>query len=842
MPVDARVQSIEIFSEFQNGSDFSLNPLVTSPNLKGPAGGRRKARIIVDFAVYAVFDSWTVTESNSNDRMELRVSESRKWRDEGFDNGDFLILLVESPSIPSYAFTYWQINFLSDDRHAKLIQPDGLSNAFALGTNSSTEGRILAKAYTPRTSVDHNFGFIENSESDNFLSKFDESTLAYSFDEIGPVTGAGITPWEPSRDTSIFNGEFKNPKLSSQTGSLTGRFTGYKPDANHNVFGFGTLGQNTIQSYTFEHEFIIPYYYRDGELSNLETGVLPLDIFANQNSLKYIFGQTYRSNISADSTGSFTKSEINGQVSYFGEVFNNNAPQYELVPGSVTITDGLGNPRPQLVANQLNRFNFQIQALNLPDFGTDAAVMVAYISKLPTTDEYSNQDKTFKEIWSYESERNIQNALGVTNDIIRDFFFAENGSDPTIIDVQLDIQFTDLSEIANDDNYLLWVELNNVNSADAINTGKLQSLVVFQDTMFIDTDIPGLLQDFNLRLYNQGEAPVDFNNDGFSDGHLFLESPVSAVLDFNAVLNVGSTITDIVFRYAAYNTVTGESFNIQSFNVPVQTPLFGVAGEQVITFNGTRGYELAAGNPYNEVEIYMGTLDIPGQLQQYYVKVPFICTYQEWLEATEAEDFPSVFVNNSLPFDGKNLKSSRYSNTNNWQIRAFYDITVNNSGVDTVYRHSSQNLDVYDYEQDNLSPALFAITLETFKEDLTPTNGNILTNEPTLIRATYTPNYALTPGYPSDASEIWGTVKIEPQNQPGDDRSTASTEEADFSGSRVKNATKQMLVGGIIVIEATTDPNNLDPTATYKIASEMNRIGSPSLMTAYSDGFSDGFS
>jgi len=284
---------------------------------------------------------------------------------------------------------------------------------------------------------------------------------------------------------------------------------------------------------------------------------------------------------------------------------------------------------------------------------------------------------------------------------------------------------------------------------------------------------------------------------------------------------------------AGYDETNDDSFEIDSFDVPLGTPTTGPNGEQIISNTSTRGFNLSSDSQFNQVQLISNTYDGVNNKQPYTARVPFKISWADWQELLTV---PDSFVDQNEPFNGKNKKSSRYSNINGYELRVMYFVTVEQNGISTIYRHISGEVNVYDYNNDDSVPADFVGTIQTFKSDgTTNTNLKVLSSEPTKIKATFVPN-----AFDPTLEDYYGIIRIEPSLQQAFDIDEASTIRGNAPTPRVSGAT--ITKDGVnVVIEAETVVENLQPGQEYNLSARLGLNQEP-LTKAHNEGFSEGFS
>ena len=126
--------------------------------------------------------------------------------------------------------------------------------------------------------------------------------------------------------------------------------------------------------------------------------------------------------------------------------------------------------------------------------------------------------------------------------------------------------------------------------------------------------------------------------------------------------------------------------------------------------------------------------------------------WQSWLEFKDA---PTNFYDKSKSYNGLNQKSSNYSLDNaNYGIKVLFDAVVDS----TNYVKTSEEIEVYDYDEDDQDPTAWTCEIKTFDINETEIANNVIKDGYTQVRAFFKPE--VTPTFTSsvnlqDAANNW---------------------------------------------------------------------------------------
>lgn len=787
MAVQITVTESKYFSEIKNGPLFDQNTGDFGTHLKGSLGERLKAELTVQIRWSMPMLNYNVT---GGDTITLQ---SGSFFSEGFSVGDSANLSLQDGS-QSVTFT---VTSISSD--GKVMNTSGL--APIANQSYGTADPDLLRGLTQLEGLKYKFNFIGNTDSTNFISVIDETTLAYKTD--------GIRTASPTPVISIWDDTI----LGSQTGNHQVSFVNDISDNGFNGSSPSLFPLNSIQEFKIEHEFILTPYYLDGELTNLETLTRPERIEAGV-SLKHVIDFEFRSTLSNPNTAKTGRYDnVLGETSYFDENFGDEATQYSIT--NVVLTSGSG-----IDSDNVTNLQFSVLSADASFLATHPVVM--YHSKLPELDEYNESTELFETNFVFESLRSTINGAPTNGTIFTDL---DVDLDTTSkIDFSVNIQLTAAQKLLVDegDDYLLSVGVAN----DALTTDLSDKAIlkVNLSEYIKDLAVPDLMENTKFDFFTH---VMPFTT-GLEVGFTGLEAWVQDGIMLNWAFTLDRTLNAVLERFrirlVALKTADDTFFPLEDVEYDLSgvivTP--GTPTTQQIEIAKTRGFPLGEDSIFNLKTFTTGTYSAPDQ--PYSGQTSFLINWQEWLSLPGAD---AIFYNVAQPNDGLNQKASQYSLKEGYEIRFLMDADVSVDGATvTNYKFKSPEATIRDFEEQDGSPISWTPVKETFDLDGANVNQEILTNQNTRVEFTYTPSAA-----PGLADLYWGHYTIEEVNQPGvaiDRMSTLNY--IPLTGQDIlipldgETRVKQSLSGGNIVHEVLVNFNKLNPAKSYNVYGRLGLV------------------
>ena len=783
MGISLRVFNQKFLNQYTNDVDFTANTGDFTNNLAGSVMENIQYSFNVDV-------SWDSYASAGNEWAYTGVGLIRSvgsWEADGFRVGDSCDLRQSD----TYAANITVTSFSSDKLTLYYTLNSGvISNV----TNGSLHG------LTHLTANVYKFGLIGNSENFNVESKVSENDQGYYGSNIGFDTGGGV------RDTNFVILQRLGQYKDWQTGSMKIKFV-----SNPSTY---------VQRFEIVHEFIITPYYLDGELSNLQNNIIP-SLLNGLNSLKYVFSPGFRTVLSNPNTEKFTTVSNNlGSVAWFNENFNGFQNDYEVESITYEEANTLASADGILIGSK-TRIKATINRISGTFSGAER--FGVYVSYLPEQNEYQNTTATdLKENFIYD---NAFNNAGLPSSSGSDFITVTSATiNAGKLDVVIELEYSAAQKTflsnklqQNAANFIVGIEVGD----STLPSGNSDRVVLLADVNTYDesADIPDLMDVTKFDIYpHNKQIGVDLGSTNLTAWN---EDGVAIEFSFDLDLNKQAYLNSLDFKLIAFNTITEQYFELDSFAYSVASAIVS-GGVQQINESTTRGYILKSGDQFNEIEISVGG-NVAG-VQTYNGTFSQKISWQDWIQNLGVD---TDFYDASKPNDNLNNKSSNYSLLKDYEIRL--SIYANLDGVNqfgvsgnTNYLFNSPLITVFDYEKDsNLIPT-WSHEIETFNaSNMTNLGGAILSGQDTLFRATWTNSG----GAVTSLIDLWGVNRIEETGQLG----YAITEMSSINDPAanqllIPNSGTKLLMylnAGLVVMECLIDGGQVSSGVNYNLSTRI---------------------
>ena len=796
MAITVTVANQKWFNEYKNGVGFASNPTDFALNLSGSI--MEKVKVVTQIDV-RWNGSVTASELWSADVLLGTISKNTgSWVVDGFSVGDYCAW-----SQNGIVTAYITITAISQSE---------LEIYYTLSSGSITDSANAALiGLTSLEALVYEFGLNTTGESYNNLSKISQNTQGYYSGGIGLDTGGGVrsTAFVPLQKLGVFDDWI--------TGSAKARFLS-NPSYD-------------VQRFEIEHEFMVNPYYLDGELPNLQTGIPP-QILSGSNTLNYVYNPEFRSSLSNPNTAkSILVDNMLGAVAWYDENFNGFNVDYKI--NSISYKEqATGNTASGLLIGTKTTVTVQVEALNRSFVVGDK--LGAFISYLPEQNEYTNTTlSNVQDNFFYDNAFQVSGGsggVGVEGLISNIIVFTPIGSTLTMM---FDVEYTStqkafLSSKFNTSPVYIAIGVQ-VGDVSLTNTGSDRVMLLADVELYDQSpDISDLMHVTKNQIYPHNQQ-IGVGN-GFSNMVSWNEDGLVVDFEFDLNLNLSAVMNSLEFKIVAYNTITNQFWELDSYSFSPATSVVS-GGVQQITANTTRNYILESGDQFNDVIINIGTQT--AGLQKYSGRFAQKISWQDWV-VNNATD--TIFFDPSEPNNNFNDKASNYSLLNNYEIRLAIFSNISGTsplGVSgaTDYLFLSPNITVYDYEKDGLVTPVWSCEIETFDAiNMTPLNGSVLSGIDTLFRCTWTSiNAPIT-----SLADIWGINRIEITNQPSYEITEMSSLNLPLSTGQqllkpsVGTLLDVTLVGGNVVMECLIDGSLVTSGTNYNLSSRIQHDVAPS--------------
>jgi hypothetical protein len=719
MPAEIRIVDQKFYSKLNNGDDFTINDTTDfSRHLKGGVLEELKAVINVQINWYMAINTYSYFYDDVASTLRIEAK-GKNWISGGFSVGDKIKFSVESSQLsPIKSQIEGDITSITDGEiiinNVVETQKGPLGAGLPSGLHLIEGEDDYVTGITKKTALKFDFGLIENDEPINFLSKLTNTDQTYLFEDINHNTNAFVS-----------GKSFGNNK-AAYTGSAQVKFVGLSLDKDY------VYNENTTQEFQIEHIFKINPFYRDGEIDSLK-GIdkPPLDIYNGALSLKYVFQTEFRTVLSNPNTSMVSSYDTQlGSVGYLDESYNGYESNYTISDLAYKVN---GNDVDRLEIGSVTTVTFNINNSKGTFTGSNNNIIVGHTAIVDSL-SYSFNKNTYSDVWTDEDLRGVADISPTTYNgtIIKNF--TPTSLSNSIIGVTFDIEFTSEQELILEDkqDYLLYFTIQdsakNVDNGDKV-TGRIDVNYYYKNT-----DVEGL---FDFDKFEQYPHPEEFEEGvsvGFTDALTFNESGMMADGRFWVVNE--STLNDLKFDIAVYKFSDDTWDSLRSLVIDLSDQVT-VNGVQQIELDSTRGYVLKDGDIFNYLKITTDNND--GTKQYYNIQVGYRIPWQSWLEF---KDSPVNFYDKSKNFNGLNQKTSNYSMVDgDYGIKVLFDAIVDS----TNYVKTSQEIEVYDYDEDDQNPTAWTCEIKTFKKDpLDPNSiveiaGNVIQDGYTQFQALFKP-------------------------------------------------------------------------------------------------------
>jgi hypothetical protein len=630
-----QVITSKFYNQFNNGEDYSLNPLDFSGNLVGNVTDKLKTVQLIRVSWTSESDSLNTFEVNGNTLTRVAGS----FISDNFIIGDVVELWDGITDVFGGERTILTISATSITFDGGSVPQATLSDATLYGKTELTAFRFK-------------YGLIENAEPTNYVSKIDGvAENSFSAVGVGEDTGGGrITTFiDANADGNVESWKEENESVKVRYVQTLTRSDDY------------------AQEFEIEHIFTILPYYQDGELSNLQTNVSP-SLFSSTNCLKYVYNAQFTDALSnPNGIKSVVLDSVNGFTGWFNENFEGIATKYVAIGLAYTNQDTL-LPETTINAQQKTRVNFNLRVVGGGSFSLSNDVKVG-ISILPNASDYQQNGQTINENFLLDTAFTRVDTAPIDSSIITNYTADYQSS--AEIEVQFDVDYLAIDETRlNGEYYVIWVTT-------------------------ADPNIDGKGSDRTTLIVDVAEYDVDDTQPGFDNIEGWIEDSFSLKIPLQINVDLGAELNTLSVHLAAYNPSTDNIFNLQTYNYSLTngTPLGLIFVGIAIAYNNisTRGFELPSSSQYNKANITSGGFTLrSGSINvfNYLLELGMKVNFEEWLVQPDAD---TVFYDVNEPNDGLNKKTSRYSLKEGYEIVTIVEANVQDSNnIVTNYKYISQ--------------------------------------------------------------------------------------------------------------------------------------------------------
>lgn len=329
-----------------------------------------------------------------------------------------------------------------------------------------------------------------------------------------------------------------------------------------------------------------------------------------------------------------------------------------------------------------------------------------------------------------------------------------------------------------------------------------------------DTDRNAVLGDFNSFIYNKDDSTLltwydslffqypDTTNNYYTDFKGMIGDNVLTRSKFT--ISSGATPKDLTAEIRVVNSVTGESFTLQTYTQQFpETELNGIICSKNVPT--VLGYNLSVTDVRNQAYLYRNTaIDTPTQYGWEF-DYGFVTRYETW---RDLPDYPTAFSCDHTQ------DWSTYSLQPNWEIKFIVTVNVTQNDYTTTFERTSDiTLQDGDYSDDGFGGQIVPMK-QTFYysgSNLVDAKGLIFYDQNTHVTLTYTGDFS---ALPTDAIGYSAYIALDIEGTGGEKtRDIAPSETDPIEGSAW--ATRAMITkvdNATITVEADIDYTKLNLT------------------------------
>ena len=483
------------------------------------------------------------------------------------------------------------------------------------------------------SALTYRFGVIDNEDSDNYDSLVTENLQKYT----GVEFGIG-SPRSTSFIEMIANGSFSD----WVTGDARIRYV-----ENDGYF----------QVYEVQHTFIVPFYL-DNQLNNLLQNQIP-DNLVGDASWKYVSRADFQTAISnLSNVKTFSNYNTSGSIGWFGENFNGLPSSYKIE--SVTFTENLDLKDGLSIGGSTN-IDIEVSkndGANLFNASDRVGITICTIPQ--NESDYKNTKTDFKHNFIYD--RIVLDLQGTTynsnNGIIKTGEGQIAGQNAKV-SFQVSYSEDQRKRILTSSYYLIFVTV----ADSTIKAGNSDRTALIADCrQYIeDSTVSGLAVQLGNTLTITGQAE---NETTIVDAKQWVEDLVRHNIGFQISKENNTFLTGVQFDLVAYNEVTGETIEFDSYSIDLSTMQLDSNGIEVIDTQANRGLTDNIESFWNLVNFKVES--VSGNIVNFAASVPFRLTNDE---TTFNSTVPAVFYDSTKPQNNQNFNTAIYSGANGFEIR-----------------------------------------------------------------------------------------------------------------------------------------------------------------------------
>jgi len=687
-----------------------------------------KARVELTFEVEWKSVDVPMTFASAAGVNTITRTDSGSFIDDGFKDGD--IIEVSSTT--------------SNDGTKNVLKVTDLTMTVTTALTTETSSTTTITGVTVINDIDYYFNLIENDAPEDYHSLVDRDTQQRFRSGVNSQTGTTAVDMIVSTNSKGWYDDYP-PSIVGVPNSTTGACSG--SGAACTVNADCPPGQTCVlpnprspQRFKIAHEFIIKPLFLNGQLSNFQNGLPPApEYFGDRRALKYIAkidAKFTRTDPEVPHTSAFDLKK--GNTAWFNEFLNGEEPTYRV--DSIAYTDTITGAT--LTALQYCRkTNVQVNVTSLGGkFSNSATKLVLHHAYMPLEEsDYINTRTSHPYNFRYDRASVTLGSAGVNGEKLGTAVQAITALSATYISAtQARLNFTiDYTNLLNTTNTF-------IDAKDAANRNYFLAVTTQDDaiTTYRAMDRNAVLADVNILACNKDEADLfviidyvrfyehpDEVTNHFTNMNMWERDGIYSRTQFFLKSGTGAKINSLELRIEAVHP-TEDSFTLESkiFDLTGFRP--DRNGVQDIDISEEREFVLLDGDPRKRVSFRrLPALDIVNY-SAYEIDCGFKFRWETWRDLFGAsDDFPEAKEN-----------WARYSDDPDWSVQFNVYASVERDDNVTDFIHKSDLGILAEGEQGD---APVTVTIETFTDDeVTNLDGNILTDDNTLVKATFTGDFS----------------------------------------------------------------------------------------------------
>ena len=598
------------------------------------------------------------------------------------------------------------------------------------GYETQSDAQPLITGLTVLENLSYEFGLIENDENFNTESKLTFENQKYNVENI----------LLNSQVDGVQSGVFKG--WDSSFGSLKVERKDSTPLPIIRGLDYGSVGgtvpQNAVLNYEIVQLFPLLPYFVAGEFSNLQNGIPPSFLEGN-NSLKHVFNCEFKQSVSSqEGNKSIRLENLLGSVGNFGENFNGLQTQYSI--DSISYQSQItGDPNNSLFVDEITEV--EVIVLSAEGTFTGAKNVVVSHSYLPIDEEdYQNSTNYFEENFIFESK-----SKGTSGVIVQNVTTTLLTANSLKVNFDIDLSTTSI-QLTEESQYLLSICLDDT-SLTAENSDRT-NLILDLNNYDKSPDVKGLFEVTDFSNYNHLTSFSEAGNNNYKG---WIQDGYAVKGNFRVNRTLQALIDTFDVQIVAWKDGTEEYFVLQTTQFNISNAVIDADGNQQIFINENLPFQLKEDDEKNKKILVTGAF--VGDWIEYGFSTGLKIDWQEWLSLENAD---TVFYDVLEPNFGLNRNASNYSLKEGYTLQTIIKADVSQGNVVTEYINKC-NLETLNFGE-IASEDWTLLTIETFDSSLNSLEGKIISTDYVTIKATFQPNFVITP----DVDDYEGVLRIEP--------------------------------------------------------------------------------